>query len=390
VYRKKIWFIFLVGIVFTSAPFAVRAKQISSTPNTANVTVATFGVYNGLNPLDNDAPGVIEITGAGTLSNNSGAVLNNNSGGMLNIDPPGGGFLDTFGGTLNNSGTLNNNSGGTLNNSGNLNNNSNGTLNNYGVLTTYSGANLINYGGTLNNYGTLTNSGILDNMGSLTNYLGGILTNNSGGTLTNSATLTNSGTLYNYGTINGIGTFTQTAGLFENNGTATQASFNISSGGTLSGTGTLNGTVNLASGATIMPGDAPGTLTINGDLNSSGILDFLIDGTDPSLYSSLIVTGTATFSGGAIDLGFINGFVPTAGETFDFLTAASINGWDTLAFNVTGLGSGLVGEIEPITGGEELLITQTQSVPEPPAILYLVLSLTAVGAGMKFRRGRLV
>lgn len=49
-------------------------------------------------------------------------------------------------------------------------------------------------------------------------------------------------------------------------------------GGTLNGSGTISGPVLLGTAAALNPGNSPGTLTINGNLTSSGKMIFEIGG----------------------------------------------------------------------------------------------------------------
>jgi fibronectin-binding autotransporter adhesin len=65
------------------------------------------------------------------------------------------------------------------------------------------------------------------------------------------------------------GSTTVTGGTLNVNGSISNSTVTVSTGATLSGSGTV-GETTLANGATISPGNSPGTLTINGDLNWSG------------------------------------------------------------------------------------------------------------------------
>lgn len=153
-------------------------------------------------------------------------------------------------------------------------------------------------------------------------------------------------------------------------------------GGILSGIGTINGPVTIGSGASVQPGNSPGTMTINGNFSSSGNLFFEIEGTNPGQYDVLDINDNAVFNGGTINFDFINSFTPLAGNYWDFLFADAITGWNTLNFTVDGLGSGLSWEIDDITGGERLLITQAQAVPEPSLMVLLGISVLSL-AGLR-------
>lgn len=144
------------------------------------------------------------------------------------------------------------------------------------------------------------------------------MTNESGGKLNNWNTLINSGTLNNYGEIGASGTYRQTAGLTVNDGSMSQGIIEIM-GGALKGTGTITGNVTIGANGHLEPGDSPGMLKINGNLNSSGTIIFQIGGLGAGEFDILKVNGNMNFTGGNIDFDFINGFIPTVGSYWDFL-----------------------------------------------------------------------
>ena len=173
-------------------------------------------------------------------------------------------------------------------------------LANTGALATGTGGTLIN-NFKLRNDGSITNAGMIESDG----------------------TITNSGTFNNTGTLAGSGTYIQTAGQTVDNGIMTQKLFAIN-GGTLSGAGIINGNVSIGNLGSVSPGNSPGTITINGNFNSSGTLVFEITGT--GLYDVLNINGSATFNGGNVEFDFINGFNAVAGDSWDFLNAGSVSG----------------------------------------------------------------
>jgi hypothetical protein len=426
----------------TISVITLDAENLSSFENNGFLQINVGGVlrnsYSGAT-LNNNSGGMISINSGASLDNMDGATLNNNFGATLNIN---GGTLYSFyspsinnilnnnfgatlnnnfgtlrydnlfnGGTLNNggfmgspsttnnTGTLNNNFGGNftgnlLTNSGILNNSGSlqsdtlyngGTLNNSGSVATYdlhnAGTLNNNFGGTLGLGEVAHNSGILNNAGLMSNYIlynSGSLNNT--GTL-NSQRLSNSGTLNNNGTITGTGTYLQTAGQTNNNGSITQSSIAIN-GGTLSGTGTITGNVTIGSGASVNPGNSPGTMTINGDFSSGGTLVFEIAGLGAGLYDVLNINGNALFGGGNIQFDFINGFNAAAGNYWDFLFADTISGWDSLGFSFNGLGAGLGWGFSRLgNGGERLWIASNtvSPVPEPETYAMLLAGLALLG-----------
>jgi hypothetical protein len=278
------------------------------------------------------------------------------------------------GGTVNNFGTwqlnggfsaaiqFTNSIGATVNNFGNITNGAPlfltnlGTLINTGSIT----ANLIN---NPNNYLNIANSGTLINSGSI--ILGSFGGFGNSGTLINSGIIDGTG-IYS-GMFNGTGVYSQTAGQTINNGTLTMGSVIITAG-TLSGTGTINAPVTLATGALLSPGTATtlGALTINGNLQSSGNLLFRISPV-VGQFDVLRVNGNAAFTGGTMSFNFLN-FTPHIGDSWDFLYASAITGWDTLSFFFSGLSSNETAQFHFHDGIETMRIV---AVPEPSSSLLL-------------------
>jgi hypothetical protein len=96
---------------------------------------------------------------------------------------------------------------------------------------------------------------------------------------------------------------------------------------------------------------------------------FDIGGLAVGQYSVLQINGAATFSGGKVEVDFINGYSAKAGDSWDFLFANSITGWNTLSLELNGLGNGYVWEVDPLgNNGERLLITTAPAVPLPPTV----------------------
>ena len=415
-----------------------NSSGILNNNSSGTMSITTIGTLNNSGFLNNAG----YISNGGTINNsyifnNTGLIdFSNVTSGTLNnyntvINY--GSFVALAGGIVNNYNTFTNSSVGSgwidnMNNYNTFVNSGNfffGVLHNLGTVTNIVGADsgaggIVNFG-TLNNLGDFqldasgvsTNFGILNNSGTLGGPGGPVLTNS--GTINNSGvlhvqilhntetlnnlggnlgamSLDNSGTLFNSGTISSIGTYIQTAGHTINNGTMTKDSFDFQ-GGTLSGTGTMNGDVTIESGASVNPGNSPGTMTINGNLNSSGIFVFQIAGLGTGLFDVLGINGNANFTGGNIQFDFINGFSAAAGNFWDFMTAQTITGWDTLNFNFNGLGDGLGWNFTQLdTGGERLWITSTSvvsPVPEPHTYAMLLAGIGLIGfiARRKNRNG---
>ena len=294
---------------------------------------------------------------------------------------------------------MNLNAGGMLNNSATLTNAAGHTQANAGTLQNKSGATLSNLsGGTFNNAGTLTNTGALNNAGTLNNT--GTLTSQSGATVTNTGTLsnqsgsalTNSGSFTNSGTVQGLGTFTQTAGVSQIGGSFAQSQINIQ-GGQLFGNGTMTGPV-LNTGGIVQGGAAgsPGMLSINGSFTqqAGGTLHTLINGTGAGQSSILSVTGPITLAG-TLDLTTGGGFSFAAGQTF---TLASFNpggltgSFDNLVYGTysgsgasLNIGGGL--ELDVLynngLGNIQLSVANIAAVPEPADSALMLAGLALVG-----------
>ena len=158
-------------------------------------------------------------------------------------------------------------------------------------------------------------------------------------------------------------------------------------GGILSGRGRVVGNV-VQNGGEILPGQSPGTLTIEGDfIQNGGRIVMEIGGLTPGMqFDQLVVTGDFSLtSNGVIELAFVDGFAPAAGETFALFDVDGAFDSDA-AFAVSGLEDGWQFDtaFDPATGGFTLTsLTDAVAVPEPGA-----LALLAVAALLAFLRHR--
>lgn len=373
----------------------------------------------------------ISILGGGTLIN--GGTL---TGATINVGLVG--TLGIFGqltnaenstinsaGTIFNDGTLTNSRGtitnflGTIDNNGAF-DNSTGTLNNLGSITNFVGSTitngLLNNNGTLTNFGTfnnsdgnIVNSGTLENRGNLfsalfTNNSGATILNDAGaalsnsGTLTNAGAITNNGNIANFGTVNIQGggvlsnlagsTYSQTAGQTVVDGTLNSVSaVQIVLGG-LSGTGTINGSVTNSFG-TVQPGDALGTLAINGDYTqgSRGTLVIELDGTANGNFDVLDVSGLATLDG-LVDFTAMNGFAPVAGDDFVFLLFDSNSG-NFSKVDFTNWSCPVNDTCTDVLGPNSLSLEingTTTPTPEPSPVFLLGIALLALGVCYRWKR----
>ena len=215
----------------------------------------------------------------------------------------------------------------------------------------------------------------LDGLGAMTgNIQGGGAIENNGSLLVSSATTLGvgfsneaDGTLAVFSNLtidNGSG--------FRNSGSITIAAFATLAvvggdlenafGAEIGGEGIIDVTGgSLINNGTINPGSSPGTFTVLGDYEqgADGLLTVEIDASGGDL---LQVSGTASFAG-VIDVVFLNGFVPTAGDTLDFVQATEIidNGVEVTGIEYAGglLGiqlSGGVASFVAITGSGDTFV----------------------------------
>jgi T5SS/PEP-CTERM-associated repeat protein len=107
--------------------------------------------------------------------------------------------------------------------------------------------------------------------------------------------------------------------------------------GTLQGSGTVEATLSNEGGV-VSPGLSAGILNLNGNYSDTATakIDIEIGGlTAGTRYDQFNIAGSANFSG-TLNISFINGFTPQAGDRFDILTYGSSTG----TLKVTGLDLG--------------------------------------------------
>ncbi len=259
-------------------------------------------------------------------------------------------------------------------------------------------------GGVLSNDGYLTvqklsataNSTIQNDRTGTINLilsLGGSSTYSNIGTFVNLGTvlaahdLINTGTLNNEGTISGGGNYTQTAGVTINDGTIQRMKITFT-GGTVSGHGSYIagndsshvGDINVGAGATI---DPTGALTFQGNVTSAGNYTFDLSSTSSD---SLLIDGTASFTGGAVSINLLSSANLYAGESWTLISATSFTGLSNLSFTVSGLSSGLNYVIDTTATTVSLRLTSAVPVPEPESLALALAGMTVVG--LRLRRNK--
>jgi len=224
--------------------------------------------------------------------------------------------------------------------------------------------------------GTLTieNGGVVrsadGNFGLSSGSVGRVLVTGTGSAWNNANSL-------NIG-INGTGTLTvENAGLVSAGTLANPGTITIGALGKVDAKGgTLQG--NVVNGGLM---DPLGTINLVGNYTqqSGGTLLFDVAGKSTQQYGQIDITGSGTFEG-KLDLAFIDGFAPTAGETFDFMNVGGSGAFSGLNVEMTGLKPGF-NYSEGFSNGQFDITALNNgfSVPEPSNWLLLGISLLGVG-----------
>lgn len=184
-------------------------------------------------------------------------------------------------------------------------------------------------------------------------------------------------------TISDSGVVSAGAYTFIGNGDASRIS------GVLAGTGTLvSPRIELRDGGMIAPGNSPGTLHLQGNLTiKGGVLELQMAGSGAGQRDVLDVDGSLVFTGGAVQLSFIDGYLPRAGDSFTLLQAASIQGLALASVSFTGVAAGFQLSLDA-SGGQLAFqaLNDAAAVPEPQAWLMTLAGLAALA--LRRRRPR--
>ena len=158
--------------------------------------------------------------------------------------------------------------------------------------------------GGLTNLGTMNFAGTANLSGPVTNAPGGKIISGGGGA-----------TIFYDDVVNDGEIRTSTNGFTVFYG-------DVSGSGNFTGTGTVNFEGDLS------PGSSPATVSFAGDvtLGADSVLKIEIGGSLPGAqYDQLNVAGDLKLDG-RLEVSFINGFTPAAGQTFDFLIGGTVSG----------------------------------------------------------------
>ena len=363
--------------------------QFSGNLNQSNLDVAGTGVatFNAGNQVNGtiDNTGIVVNHGVvnGAVTNNSLGNFTNNGTANINLVNSGN-FVNSTTGQIN--GSVDLRAGSAFTNEGSVSVGSSS----FGTFKINKNVNFVNDGNiTINSKGTLrVDEDYLDTSVALTNN--GVIELNSGATLIRSAAHT--GNVVNNGDfivkegasyINdypaSTGSYVQNSGRTVVNGIMAEDIF--INDGTFGGSGTVVGNLVIGPNGTLIPGNSPGTLTVEGDLflDESASLILEIDGTATGEYDRLLVGGSFDLFGGIVfDLGagFDEMLFADSNSGFslaDMFLDLSENSLDLslligsdMRINLDGGNSFLLDLADDGNGG--YLTTSTAVVPVPAAI----------------------
>ncbi|WP_208948532.1 autotransporter outer membrane beta-barrel domain-containing protein [Segnochrobactrum spirostomi] len=304
----------LVGIV-TNASSNNTLELTGSGAQTLSGSISASGQFQGFSNLTKTGTGTWTLTGANTYS----------------------------GGTTVSAGTL---VGNATSLQGNIANNATvvfnqtetgvyaGAMTGTGAMTKTGAGTLILIGENTYTGGTTISEGTLQiGNGGTTGALVGAIVNNA-------ALVFNRSDTYNFpGTISGPGSVTIIGGTVNFTGANAYAgpisvadatfelapgavsasSYTIGFGGVIGGTGTIGG-LSVLDGGTASPGYSPGTLTVNGNVTFGSGSIYRVDVYANGAHDLITATGTATISGGTVEVIAQNGY-STPLATYTILTA---------------------------------------------------------------------
>ena len=261
------------------------------------------GTFNG--------SGNITLVGDNDWSNRTRRLSINATNGLTNLGSLSisGGGTHNLSGLLNNAGTIVSSEGATVYFN-------NATINNLQGATYELQSGNIRKSNTSGSTATINNSGTFLKTGDSAVLVIADFNNLNGGVVS-----------IQEGTIRFSQDYTQTGGTTVLNGGTLNSGNTIDiKDGILTGFGNVNADV-LNSG-TLRPGISIGTLAINGNYTqtSTGVLNIEISGITPITQFDLLDVQGATELDGILDVGLIDGFVPTTDDSFDILTFRSLEG----------------------------------------------------------------
>jgi len=144
---------------------------------------------------------------------------------------------------------------------------------------------------------------------------------------------------------------------------AVVGNFTCINGGTVQGEGTLVASVDVGDATcTVAPGASPGIFTVEGNYVNPNLeieLGGLVPGAE---HDQLVVTGDATIDG-TLRVFLEDGYIPSVGDTYTILTAASTTG----SFDVVELPDGIQAAVDVQSDHVNLIVTNVTVANEPDA-----------------------
>ena len=125
----------------------------------------------------------------------------------------------------------------------------------------------------------------------------------------------------------------------------------VRQGSEVRGVGTISG--NVENGGLVAPGNSAGTLDINGNYTQTAVGDLAIEIAAPTEFDRLEITGTATL-GGELQVSLLDGFTPSAGQSYGFFFASGGFGETFARLNLPDLPAGLGWQLNP--GGTTIFL----------------------------------
>ncbi|RQW42671.1 S-layer family protein [Novosphingobium sp. LASN5T] len=338
------------GVLSSSGTFALQGGTVSATltgtgcvsQSSGTTTLSGTNSYTGGTVVDG---GTLALTGSGAVVSSSLTVdgtfdisgIADQGTSVVDLDGSGSVVLGskaltvsagtgTFSGILSGAGQFGL-SGGTLTLTG---------ANSYSGGTTIAGGTL--KGTSTSLQGAILNDSALEFIQATDGTYAGSITGT--GTLAKSG----SGALTLTGSSAIGGATTVSAGRLAVNGTLATGGLTVANGAVLSGSGTItmasDGILAVSSGATLAPGNSPGTLMVNGSVSlaSGSTMAVDIDGATWSAgggagsYDRLVVNGTVTLGGTIVPTlrgitgAATNSYTPALGSRYTVVSATAVRG----------------------------------------------------------------
>ncbi len=137
----------------------------------------------------------------------------------------------------------------------------------------------------------------------------------------------------------------------------------VNAGGRVEGIGTFNGPRFRNPGGFVSPGLSPGTLTIEGDYEQGeeGTLIIEVAGIEPGQFDALNVTDHVSL-GGTLEVRFLDGFLPRAGDSVDFLQVGGTISGQFAQVSFPELADGFQADLTPTDDARLRLTARTDAV----------------------------